>query len=153
MFVEWAGWVWFAAFLVLGFVMTMVALPFLARLPPLQRVVMLTGERLRCRMQDLEWSSPWTDVERITVKPLPHDSGNERRWEVSASLRREVKIPPGFDTGVKNRAAMSLEFDRREDPLPAIRRLDDGLRRFAGERYARHAALAALLGDARDRRD
>ncbi|MFF3672629.1 serine/threonine-protein kinase [Streptomyces sp. NPDC002120] len=153
MFVEWAGWVWFAAFLGLGFVMSMVGSQVLVRLPPLQRVVTLTGERLRCRMQDLEWSSPWADVERITVKPLPHDSGDERRWEVSASLRREVKIPTGFVTGVKNRAGMLLAFDKREDPRPALRRLDDGLRRFAGERYARHAALAALLGDARDRRD
>ncbi|MGW6981391.1 bifunctional serine/threonine protein kinase/MFS transporter [Streptomyces sp. NPDC054932] len=153
MFVEWAGWVWFAAFLVLGFVMTMVALPFIARLPPLQRVVTLTGERLRCRVQDQEWSFPWTDVERITVKPLVNGSGNERQWEVSASLRHEVKIPPGFVTGVKNRAGMSLQFDKREDPLPSMRRLDDGLRRFAGKRYARHVALAALLDDAPDRRD
>ncbi|MEV7618150.1 serine/threonine-protein kinase [Streptomyces sp. NPDC089799] len=152
-FVEWAGRVWFAAFLALGFVMTMVALPFMARLPPLQRVVTLTGERLRCRGQHQEWSSPWTDVERITVKPVQNGSGNERRWEVSVSLWRKVKIPPGFVTGVKNRAGMSLEFDKREDPLPAMRRLDDGLRRFAGKRYTRHVALATLLDDARDRRD
>ncbi|MEU9085935.1 serine/threonine-protein kinase [Streptomyces sp. NPDC048357] len=153
LFVEWAGRVWFAAFLALGFVMSMVALRFVLRLPPLQRVVTLTGERLRCRVQDLEWSSPWTDVERITVKPLRNGSGNERQWEVSASLRREVKIPPAFVTGVKNRAAMPLEFDEREDPLPAMRRLDDGLRRFAGKRYARHVALAALLDNGRDRRN
>ncbi|MEU9160674.1 serine/threonine-protein kinase [Streptomyces sp. NPDC048424] len=153
MFVEWAGWAWFAAFLALGFAMTMVALPFIVRLPPLQRVVTLTGEQLRCRAQDLEWSVPWTDLERITVRPPRSASANERHWEVSASLRHGVKIPPGFVTGVKNRAGVSLDFDKREDPVPAMRRLDDGLRRFAGKRYARHVALAALLDEARDRRD
>ncbi|MBT2444225.1 serine/threonine protein kinase [Streptomyces sp. ISL-36] len=132
--------------LVLGMVVGMVGGGILKRQPPAERSVALTAEGLHCRVLRLEWSSPWEDVERITLRPLV-TAATERQWVLSVVLRRGMTVPPGFADGLaKNKAGIPLVFADQQDHRAALRRLDDALRCFADGLYERHDALAALLG-------
>ncbi|MFI0827332.1 hypothetical protein ACH4Q7_23075 [Streptomyces roseolus] len=115
--------------------------------PPVRRTVLLTADHLHCRFQDRRWSLPWPDVTHITVGPAKAGGRGGRHWELSATVRPRagLTVPVGFAGKDGRNGAMRLAFDASEDPRPALRRLDGGLRRYAGVRYSPDPALTAYL--------
>ncbi|MFF9339844.1 serine/threonine-protein kinase [Streptomyces sp. NPDC014773] len=113
--------------------------------PLVRHTVQLTTDHLHCRAHDRRWSSPWADVSRVTVRCTRPGARGERRWQLAVFLHAGVPVPKGFSGKGGREAVMALHFDPSEDPAPALRHLDAGLRRFAGERYAPDAVLTAFL--------
>ncbi|MEU9857678.1 serine/threonine-protein kinase [Streptomyces sp. NPDC047974] len=113
--------------------------------PLVRHTVQLTADHLHCRVRDRRWSSPWADVSRVTVRPTKPGARGERRWQLAAVLREGVSVPKDFSGKGRHEAVMALHFDASEDPGPALRRLDAGLRRHAGHRYAPDTGLTAFL--------
>lgn len=113
--------------------------------PLVRHTVQLTADHLHCRVRDRRWSSPWTDVSRVTVRSAKPGAGEERWWQLAALLREGAPVPRGFSGKSGREAVMALHFDASEDPGAALRRLDAGLRRYAGDRYSPDAALTAFL--------
>ncbi|MFF2774770.1 serine/threonine-protein kinase [Streptomyces sp. NPDC058052] len=119
---------------------------FIDAAPPVRRTVLLSAGHLDCRFQRRHWSSPWPDVTRVTVRRTRKGARGRRHWQLAATLRAGVRVPAGFDgEGDRGSAAMALVFDASEDPRPALRRLDEALRRHAGVRYSPDPALTAYL--------
>ncbi|MEU3607408.1 serine/threonine-protein kinase [Streptomyces sp. NPDC035033] len=113
--------------------------------PLVRHTVQLTADHLHCRVRGRRWSSAWTDVSRVTVRPTVPGARGERRWQLAARLREGAPVPQGFSGKGEREAVMALHFDDSEDPVPALRRLDAGLRRHAGDRYSPDAVLTAFL--------
>ncbi|MEU8885890.1 serine/threonine-protein kinase [Streptomyces hydrogenans] len=113
--------------------------------PLVRHTVQLTTDHLHCRAHDRRWSSPWTDVSLVTVRSTRPGVRGERRWQLAALLHSGAPVPKGFSGKGGREAVMALHFDPSEDPAPALRRLDAGLRRFAGDRYSPDALLTAFL--------
>ncbi|MEU2550045.1 serine/threonine-protein kinase [Streptomyces roseolus] len=113
--------------------------------PLVRHTVQLTTDHLHCRVRDRRWSSPWADVSRVTVRSTRPGTRGERRWQLAAVLREGAPVPKGFSGKGGKESVLALHFDASEDPRPALRRLDAGLRTYAGDRYAPDAGLTAYL--------
>ncbi|NML51246.1 hypothetical protein HHL19_14320 [Streptomyces sp. R302] len=113
--------------------------------PLVRHTVQLTAGHLHCRVRDRRWSSPWTDISRVAVRSTRPGARGERRWQLTAVLREGAPVPKDFSGKGGKEAVPALHFDASEDPRPALRRLDAGLRTYAGDRYAPDAALTAYL--------
>ncbi len=68
-----------------------------------------------------------------------------RFYAATLGPRPGLTVPVGFAGKGERDGAMRLEFDASEDPRPALRRLDEALRRHAGVRYSPDPALTAYL--------
>ncbi|MFJ6407000.1 serine/threonine-protein kinase [Streptomyces hydrogenans] len=113
---------------------------------PARRTVKLTAGHFHCQEErGRHWSSRWPEVTRVTVRPARNGGRSRHYWQLAATLREDMTVPFGFDGEGPHEAAMEFEFDDSEDPRPALRRLDDALRRYAGERYVPDATLTGYL--------
>ncbi|MFF9143733.1 serine/threonine-protein kinase [Streptomyces sp. NPDC014861] len=131
----------------IGALVFLLAGAVLSGVPPLRRTVVLTADHLHCRFQDRRWSLRWPDVTHVTIRPEKAGSREGRRWQLAATVRPRagLAVPVGFTGKSERDGLMRLDFDASEDPRPALRRLDEGLRRYAGVRYSPDPALTAYL--------
>ncbi|MEU2654720.1 serine/threonine-protein kinase [Streptomyces sp. NPDC007325] len=113
--------------------------------PAVRSTVLLTADHLHGEIRDKHWSSPWTDVSRVTVRQARPADRHGRLWQLDALLREGAPVPKRFKGEGDRGAALQLHFDDSEDPRPALGRLDAGLRRHAGDRYAPDPGLTAYL--------
>ncbi|MFI8367925.1 hypothetical protein [Streptomyces sp. NPDC085466] len=111
----------------------------------IRSTVLLTADHLHGEIRGKHWSSPWTDVSRVTVRLARPADRHGRLWQLDAVLREGAPVPKGFKGQGDRGAVLALHFDASEDPRPAPGRLDAGLRRHAGDRYAPDPGLTAYL--------
>ncbi|MFE9045164.1 protein kinase [Streptomyces sp. NPDC007818] len=115
--------------------------------PPVRRTVLLTADRFHWRSQDRRWSLPWLDVTHVTVRPAKASARGERHWRLTVTVRPRggLTVPADFAGEGEQVGSLPLEFDASEDPRPALGRLDEALRRYAGVRYSPDPSLTAYL--------